>query len=101
MRPGIPAYSPGAAEGDGRPFPAYSLIPEAPISLYIPSAGFLWTDPLTWDTNRHRLQWKEENRQLPKQSSTLDEMEDKNDYMHVNNNQSRVIFSDKFNTVGW
>ncbi|OQD62124.1 hypothetical protein PENPOL_c013G02160 [Penicillium polonicum] len=100
MRPEIPAYSPGAAEVDGRPFPAYSLIPEAPISLYIPSAGFLWTDPLTWDTNRHRFQWKEENRQLPKQSSTLDEMEDKNDYMHVNNNQSRVIFSDKFNTVG-
>ncbi|KAJ5787748.1 hypothetical protein N7457_002738 [Penicillium paradoxum] len=98
MRPQIGPYSPGVAEVAGRPFPAYSLIPDAPISLYIPFAGFLWSDSLTWDTNRHSFQWKDEIRAFPKQPSTADALEDQID--HLNNNQSRVIFSDSFNTVG-
>ena len=49
LRPMIHVYSPVIAELGGRSFLVYSLVPEVPISLYLPRAGFLWTDELAWD----------------------------------------------------
>ncbi|KAE8315359.1 hypothetical protein BDV41DRAFT_531755 [Aspergillus transmontanensis] len=98
LRPAIGAFSPGVAEVGGRSFPTYSLVPGAPVSLYIPGAGFLWTDELTWDINSHKFEWKEETRPSWLQSSTINAIEEHID--HVSNNESRIIFSDEFNTVG-
>ncbi|RDW58530.1 uncharacterized protein DSM5745_11221 [Aspergillus mulundensis] len=100
LRPQIGAFYAGVTEVAGRPFPAYSLVPEAPISLYIPGAGFLWSDDLTWDIASHDFRWKDGTEQTiaPDQASALDAIEDK--IFHVRPNQSRIIFSDKFNTVG-
>lgn len=30
------------------PYPPYALIPYSPMSLYVPRAGFLWTDRQEW-----------------------------------------------------
>ncbi|OJJ69779.1 hypothetical protein ASPBRDRAFT_678148 [Aspergillus brasiliensis CBS 101740] len=97
LRPAIGAYSPGISEMGGRSFPVHSLVPGAPISLYIPRAGFLWTDDLAWDINSHKFNRKA-IQPSERQSSTVDAIEEH--LAHVNDKDSRIIFSDEFNTIG-
>lgn len=45
------ALSPAASINPGPPpdqFPPDTLVPYFPVSLYVPRAGFLWTDDLVW-----------------------------------------------------
>ncbi|RAH59380.1 hypothetical protein BO85DRAFT_437428 [Aspergillus piperis CBS 112811] len=97
LRPSMGAYSPGISELEGRSFPVLSLVPRAPISLYLPRAGFLWSDELAWDIHSHKFNTKATPRSW-RQTSTIDAVEEH--IAHLNNNSSRVIFSDEFNTVG-
>ncbi|RJE26607.1 hypothetical protein PHISCL_01021 [Aspergillus sclerotialis] len=37
----------------GQAFPPYALLPGIPMTMYVPKAGFLWTDNLVWDPKEH------------------------------------------------
>jgi hypothetical protein len=82
LRPQIGAYQKAADRVAGRALPPHALVPQAPISLYIPRAGFLWADDLAWDINSGNFKW------------------DADHLRHISDPQPRVIFSDQFGTVG-
>lgn len=67
MRPGFEMPSPLSDPGPG-------LHSMAPYSLYVPSAGFLWSDDLFWDSQSGSFQseetfWSQSNEDLPLERS--------------------------------
>ena len=94
LRPQIANYEPAAATMiNGQKPPVYGLVPANPLSLYIPQAGFLWSDDFLWDPSIGgflELASGERNN-----SESLIGL----DIEHLIQAQKRILFSDQLNVM--
>jgi hypothetical protein len=85
-------FSHGELESSVRPRTSsqYHLVPGVPVTLYLPSAGFLWTDNMIWDDTAQAFD--EDYKIAP-----LDEKMIASGKFPKQNH--RVVFQDRINTV--
>lgn len=97
LRPSIPNYHPGLAKVNDLQLSFHGLVPAAPVSLYVPHAGFLWTDPFTWDVFSSDFRSSADKGN----STGLRGLHSNEaDVEHLMEEQERILFSDQFNIVG-